>query len=94
MDRVTSTRSVRTGLRDRVRASVLIAYLDEQDDLHAAAEGLLVAAIDEDFGANSLTLVELLVGPARADRIDDALDPRIRQESPLFSRLPACVSCR
>ena len=46
-------------------ASVLIAYLDADDDLHVDAETLLAGAIDDDFGANSLTLAEVLVVPAR-----------------------------
>lgn len=49
-------------------ASVLIAYLDGGDDLHDAAETLLATAIDDDFGANSLTLAEVLVVPARVGR--------------------------
>jgi len=31
-------------------ASVLIAYLDGDDDLHVDAETLLAGAIDDDFG--------------------------------------------
>lgn len=50
-------------------ASVLIAYLDGDDDLHVDAETLLATAIDEDFGANSLTLAEVLVVPARTGRM-------------------------
>jgi hypothetical protein len=44
-------------------ASVLIAYLDSDDDLHRDAYRLLSESVDEDFGANSLTLAE---GPGRA----------------------------
>ena len=51
-------------------ASVLIAYLDADDDLHADAEALLAGAIDDDFGANSLTLAEVLVVPARTGRME------------------------
>jgi predicted nucleic acid-binding protein len=51
-------------------ASVLVAYLDGDDDLHVDAETLLAAAIDDDFGANSLTLAEVLVVPARASRME------------------------
>ncbi len=50
-------------------ASVLIAYLDGDDDLHVDAETLLAAAIDDDFGANSLTLAEVFVVPARTGRM-------------------------
>jgi predicted nucleic acid-binding protein len=46
-------------------ASVLIAYLDGDDDHHEASEAILAAAIDEDVGANSLTLAEVLVVPVR-----------------------------
>jgi hypothetical protein len=34
-------------------ASVLIAYLDRDDDHHAAAETLLARAIDDDLGVKS-----------------------------------------
>jgi predicted nucleic acid-binding protein len=51
-------------------ARVLIAYLDGDDVLHHAAETLLAAAIDDDFGANSLTLAEVLVVPARTGRVE------------------------
>ena len=44
-------------------ASVFIAYLDRDDDHHAAAETLLARAIDDDLGVNPLTLAEVLVGP-------------------------------
>jgi len=52
-------------------ASVLIAYLDSQDDHHAAAEELLSDAVD-DFGASSLTLAEVLVAPTRDGRLETA----------------------
>jgi predicted nucleic acid-binding protein len=51
-------------------ASVLVAYLDGDDDHHAAAEALLIAAVDDDFGANPLTLAEVLVEPARQGRLE------------------------
>jgi len=51
-------------------ASVLIAYLDGDDDLHVEAETLLAAVVDDDFGANSLTLAEVLVVPARAGQME------------------------
>ncbi|MDQ6851741.1 MAG: type II toxin-antitoxin system VapC family toxin [Actinomycetota bacterium] len=50
-------------------ASVLIAYLDGEDDHHADAETLLAAAIDDDLGANPLTLAEVLVAPVRTGRL-------------------------
>lgn len=51
-------------------ASVLIAYLDSDDSHHAAAETLLMEAVDEDIAANPLTLAEVLVAPARQGRLD------------------------
>lgn len=51
-------------------ASVLIAYLDGEDDHHAAAEELLAQAIEDDLAANSLTLAEVLVVPVRDDRLE------------------------
>lgn len=50
-------------------ASVLIAYLDGEDDHHADAKMLLAAAIDDDLGANPLTLAEVLVAPVRTGRL-------------------------
>ena len=52
-------------------ASVLIAYLEGEDAHHEAAEALLAREIDDDFGANPLTLAEVLVVPARHDRLDE-----------------------
>jgi predicted nucleic acid-binding protein len=52
--------------------SVLIAYLESEDEHHEAAEALLAREIDDDFGANPLTLAEVLLVPARADRLDEA----------------------
>jgi predicted nucleic acid-binding protein len=59
-------------------ASVLIAYLDGDNDLHHAAETILATAIDDDFGANSLTLAEVLVVPARTGRVE-AVQVALRQ---------------
>ncbi|MDQ3383193.1 MAG: PIN domain-containing protein [Actinomycetota bacterium] len=53
-------------------ASVLIAYLDGEDDHHAAAEKLLAHAIDDEFGANSLTLAEVLIVPVRTGHLEVA----------------------
>jgi len=55
-----------------VDASVLIAHLDERDALHERAVEQLLAAADEPLGCSTLTLAELLVGPARRGRLDDA----------------------
>lgn len=51
-------------------ASVLIAYLDREDHLHDRAEALLAREIDDDFGVSPLSLAEVLVAPAREDRLD------------------------
>lgn len=53
-------------------ASVIIAYLDGEDQHHERAEQLLAEEIDDDFGANSLTLAEVFVAPARQGRLDEA----------------------
>lgn len=50
-------------------ASVLVAYLDGEDDHHAAANRLLAQAIDDDLAANPLTLAEVLVVPVRDGRL-------------------------
>lgn len=51
-------------------ASVLIGFLDSEDNHHAAAEQLLTQAIDDDLAVNSLTLAEVLVAPVRDDRLE------------------------
>ena len=50
-------------------ASVLIAYLDNDDVHHARAVTLLSREIDDDFAANTVTLAEVLVAPARGQRL-------------------------
>jgi predicted nucleic acid-binding protein len=50
-------------------ANVLIAYLDGEDGHHVAAESLLAQAVDDDLGANPLTLAEVLVVPVRNGRL-------------------------
>lgn len=52
-------------------ASILIAYLDSEDDHHETAEQLLAAVIDEDLAANPLTLAEALVVPVRIGRLHE-----------------------
>ncbi len=52
-------------------ASVLIAYLDSEDAHHHRAEALLAREIDDEFVINSLTLAEVLVVPARENRVDE-----------------------
>lgn len=51
-------------------ASVLIAYLDGDDNHHDRAYTLLAREVDDDFAVNSLTLAEVLVAPAREGRMD------------------------
>ena len=53
-------------------ASVLIAHLDSRDAQHDRALQALTAAGGEPLGASVITLAEVLVGPARAGRLDDA----------------------
>ena len=50
-------------------ASVLIAYLDDTDEHHERAVDLLAREIDQDLGVSTLTLGEVLVGPARTGRL-------------------------
>ncbi len=52
-------------------ASVLIAYLDSENEHHDRAEALLAREIDDEFGINSLTLAEVLVVPAGDDQMDE-----------------------
>jgi predicted nucleic acid-binding protein len=54
-------------------ASVLIAHLDDDDDAHHdRATRLLLDTAGEAFCASPLTLAEVLVGPARAGKLDVA----------------------
>lgn len=53
-------------------ASVLIAHLESADAHHDRATALLVATADQDLGISPLTLAEVLVGPARNDRLAPA----------------------
>ena len=55
-----------------VDASVLIAHLDERDALHARAGDALLEAANRRLGCSPITLAEVLVGPARRDRLDAA----------------------
>lgn len=50
-------------------ASVLIGHLDRSDHHHERADRLLLELADHELGASSLTLAEVLVGPARAGRL-------------------------
>ena len=55
-----------------VDASVLIAHLDENDALHDRAVEALLATAEQPLACSPITLAEVLVGPARADRLRDA----------------------
>ena len=55
-----------------VDASVLIAHLDKNDALHDRAVDALIASAEQPLGSSPITLAEILVGPARADRLPDA----------------------
>lgn len=49
-------------------ASVLIAYLDADDEHHDRAVALLAGSADQQFVMSAITLAEVLVGPVRARR--------------------------
>jgi predicted nucleic acid-binding protein len=53
-------------------ASVLIGHLDQRDVHHSQATERLLDAADRRFGASSITLAEILVGPTRAGRLAEA----------------------
>ena len=55
-----------------VDASVLIAHLDDNDALHVRAGDALLEVADQSLGCSPITLAEVLVGPARRDRLDAA----------------------
>ncbi len=52
-------------------ATVMIGYLDEDDPHHEAAERVIAEAFGQELRANTLTLAETMVGPARAGRLDE-----------------------
>jgi predicted nucleic acid-binding protein len=54
-------------------ACVLIAHFDAEDALHEDARNLLRSVADEPFRTSPLTQTEVLVGPARAGRLDRAV---------------------
>jgi predicted nucleic acid-binding protein len=54
-------------------ASVLIAHLDERDALHSRAEAALTDNASHPLTASPLTVAEVLDGPARVGRTDDAI---------------------
>lgn len=51
-------------------ASFVIAFLDGADVHHAAAEKLLVRAIDDDLAASSHTMAEVFVVPVRDGQLE------------------------
>lgn len=53
-------------------ANVLIAHLDRTDAHHAEATGQLLDVADRPFGASSITLAEVLVGPTHAGSLPAA----------------------
>lgn len=55
-----------------VDANVLIAHLDRDDALNAAANRQMRATAWQPFGASSLTLAEVLVMPMRTGRLRTA----------------------
>jgi toxin FitB len=55
-------------------ASVLIAHLESSDLHHERATELLLDVADKVLGASPLTIAEVLVGPARIDKLDAAHD--------------------
>ena len=55
-----------------VDASVLIAHLDERDAQHSLAVEWLLEAAEERLAASLVTVAEVLVGPARAGRLEAA----------------------
>lgn len=61
-------------------ASVLIAFFSGADAHHVAATELLTAAGAEDLVVSSMTLAELLVGPAREGAVDALLEALARLE--------------
>ena len=53
-------------------ASVLIGHLDETDVQHDRATELLVDAAASPLAASTITIAEVLVGPARTGRLEAA----------------------
>ena len=53
-------------------ANVLIAHLDERDAQHERAVERLLELAEQPLGCSTITLAEVLVGPARHGRLDVA----------------------
>lgn len=54
-------------------ACILIAHFDASDVLHAKADELLWSVADQRLRMSQITEAEVLVGPARAGRLDRAI---------------------
>lgn len=54
-------------------ASVLIAQLDAADAHHDRAKTVLTGSGDESLAASPITLAEVLVGPGRLGKLDQAI---------------------
>jgi predicted nucleic acid-binding protein len=55
-----------------VDARVLIAHFNADDSHHSQAEAMLLQTAGHPLAASSITLAEVLVGPARAGKLDVA----------------------
>jgi predicted nucleic acid-binding protein len=55
-----------------VDASVLIAHLDASDVQHEEAVGWLLEVAEQPLGCSTITLAEILAGPARSNRLESA----------------------
>lgn len=53
-------------------ASVLIAHLEASDPHHARATEMLIEHAGSPLGASTITLAEVLVGPAQGGRLEEA----------------------
>ena len=54
-------------------ASILIAHLDETGTFHQQATRLLNSVADQQLAASTITVAEVLAGPARAGQLDRAM---------------------
>ena len=55
-----------------IDASVVVAHLDERDARHELAVERLLEAAEQRLAASPITIAEVLVGPARAGRLEAA----------------------
>jgi predicted nucleic acid-binding protein len=74
-------------------ASVLIAHLDAADALHPAAIGALREHVEDDLRLPASAYAEVLVGPARAGRLE-AARTRVAELGILLVRIDADVAER